>query len=108
MITFLFACRNFNNMAGGVERMSTLIMNEMVERGHKVVLLTWDPNNANSHYQLNPEIRWHKLNLGSSDVKANWLLRFKRQLTIRKIVKEIKTIIPNVVKIIATKKFEKK
>ncbi len=90
MITILFACRNFNNMAGGVERMSTLIMNEMVERGHKVVLLTWDPNNANSHYQLNPEIRWHKLNLGSSDVKANWLLRFKRQLTIRKIVKEIK------------------
>ena len=90
MITILFACRNFNNMAGGVERMATLIMNEMVERGHKVVLLTWDPINANSHYQLNPEICWHKLNLGSSDIKANWLLRFKRQLTIRKIVKEIR------------------
>ena len=43
MITILFACRNFNNMAGGVERMASLIMNEMVKRGHKVILLTWDP-----------------------------------------------------------------
>ena len=29
------------------------------------------------------------LDLGSSDTKASWLLRLKRQLTIRKIVKEI-------------------
>ena len=90
MITILFACRNFNNMAGGVERMASLIMNEMVNRGHKVVLLTWDPINSKSHYQLNPKILWHKLNLGSSDLKASWPLRFKRQIAIRKIVKEIK------------------
>lgn len=89
MLTILFACRNFNNMAGGVERMATLIMNEMVKRGHKVVLLTWDPINSKSHYQLNPKILWHKINLGSPDLKASWRLRFKRQLFIRKIAKEI-------------------
>ena len=72
MITILFACRNFNNMAGGVERMASLIMNEMIKRGHKVVLLTWDPINANSHYYLNPKICWHKLDLGSPNEKASW------------------------------------
>ena len=88
MITILFACRNFNNMAGGIERMASIIMNEMVKRGYKVILLTWDPINSNSHYSLNPEICWDKLHLGPSDIKANWLLRFKRQLLIRKIVKD--------------------
>ena len=40
MSTILFACRNFNNIAGGIERMASIIMNEMVRRGHKVILLT--------------------------------------------------------------------
>ena len=87
MPKILFACRNFNNMAGGIERMASIIMNEMVKRGYKVVLLTWDPINSNSHYSLNPEICWHKLDLGPSDIKASWILRFQRQLVIRKIVK---------------------
>ncbi len=90
MSTILFACRNFNNMAGGVERMASIIMNEMVQRGHKVILLTWDPINSNSYYKLNPEIKWHKLDLGPSNLKASWSLRYKRQLRIRKIVSEEK------------------
>ena len=56
MITILFACRNFNNMAGGIERMASMIMNEMVKRGHKVHLITWDSINSKSHYYLNPKI----------------------------------------------------
>ena len=63
MSKILFACRNFNNMAGGIERMASIIMNEMIRRGHKVILLTWDPTNSNSYYRLNPEIkRGNKLN----------------------------------------------
>ena len=89
MITILFACRNFNNMAGGIERMASIIMNEMVKRGHKVALITWDPTNSTSYYYLNPKIAWYKLNLGSPNLKASWKLRLKRQLVIRKIVKEL-------------------
>ncbi len=90
MSKILFACRNFNNMAGGIERMASIIMNEMVRRGHKVILLTWDPINSNSYYELNPEIIWHKLDLGPTDIKANWATRFKRQIVIRKIVRKEK------------------
>ena len=50
MRTILFACRNFDKMAGGVERMASSIMNEMVNRGNKVVLITWDNSESISHY----------------------------------------------------------
>ena len=89
MLTILFACRNFDMMAGGVEKMSTLIMNDMVKRGHKVFLLTWDHSNAVSHYSLNPKIQWIKLNLGKPNIKADYFLRIKRQIIIRKYIKEI-------------------
>ena len=53
MRTILFACRNFDRMAGGVERIASLLMNEMVNRGNKVVLITWDNSDSISHYFLN-------------------------------------------------------
>jgi len=73
MSKILFACRNFNNMAGGIERMASIIMNEMVRRGHKVILLTWDPINSNSYYELNPEIIWHSVwDLNLKRVRGGW------------------------------------
>ena len=89
MLTILFACRNFDMMAGGVEKMSSLIMNDMIQRGHKVILLTWDNSQSISHYYLNPKIKWIKLNLGQPNIKANYFLRFKRQIIIRNYIKEL-------------------
>jgi glycosyltransferase involved in cell wall biosynthesis len=70
-------------MAGGIERMATLMMNEMIKRNHVVSLLTWDCNNAAAHYDMSPEIEWYKLSTGDPDLKATWLIRSKRQLLIR-------------------------
>ena len=70
--------------------MSSLLMNEMDNRGHKIFLITWDKSNAISHYPLNPGITWIKLNIGTSSLKADWILRLKRQFLIRKHVKNIK------------------
>ncbi len=89
----LFVCRNFNNMAGGVERMSALIMNQMVNRGYSVCLVTWDLIGAKSHYHLDSSIKWECLNLGDSEKPASWWLRLRRQIALRKIAKEFK---PNV------------
>ena len=90
MLKILFVCRNFNQMAGGIERVSSLIMNEMIKRGHQVILLTWDQSGATSHYILNPKIKWIKLNIGISKNKANWHIKVRRQIKIRKIIKELK------------------
>lgn len=89
----LFVCRNFNNMAGGVERMSALIMNQMVNRGYSVCLVTWDLIGAKSHYYLDSSIKWECLNLGDPEKPASWWLRLRRQIALRRIAKEFK---PNV------------
>ena len=86
--SILFFCRNFHLMAGGVERMAALIMNQMVERGYRVGLVSWDPINAKPHYPLDTSIKWIKLNLGSVERPAGWLLRLRRQIAIRRAVME--------------------
>lgn len=83
-ISILFFCRNFHQMAGGVERMATLIMNQMVQRGFRVGLVTWDSIDAQPHYSLDASIEWIKLDLGNAEVSANWILRFRRQIAIRR------------------------
>ena len=86
----LFVCRNFDSMAGGIERMSTNIMNHLVEQGFNVSLVTWDVSSAKSRYKLHPSIDWYKLDLGSPFTSASWLQRFKRQLSLRQIASQIK------------------
>jgi len=83
----LFAARSFNAMAGGVERMAIAIMNEMVERGHEVSLLTWDYEGAKTFYPLNNKVNWLKINLGDPHGKASWQARIKRAYKIRKMMR---------------------
>lgn len=89
MIKVLFICRNFDQMAGGIERMATLMMNEMIDRGFEVALITWDPEDAEPHYPLSKKVFWGKLNLGPASIKAGWFLRVRRQLALRRMVAQI-------------------
>ena len=84
----LFAARSFDNMAGGVERMAISIMNEMVQRGHKISLLTWDYHDAVTFYPLSKKVNWFKINLGEPLEKASWSIRIKRAVLIRKMVSD--------------------
>lgn len=85
--SILFVCRNLHRMAGGIERMATAMMNEMVRRGFRVGLITWDPENAEAHYALDSAVEWMKLDLGAADRRASWSLRWKRQLRIRRLAR---------------------
>ncbi len=83
----LFAARSFNNIAGGVERMAISIMNEMVQRGHEVSLITWDYDSAVAFYPMDKKVNWIKINLGEPLGKASWLIRIKRAFLIREIIR---------------------
>jgi GalNAc-alpha-(1->4)-GalNAc-alpha-(1->3)-diNAcBac-PP-undecaprenol alpha-1,4-N-acetyl-D-galactosaminyltransferase len=89
-LSILFVCRNFHQMAGGIEHMATLIMNQMVKRGFRVGLITWDPSSAEAHYTLDDSIDWMKLDLGNTTDKAGWTLRLERQIALRIMAKEFK------------------
>ncbi len=87
----LFVCRSFNNMAGGVERMAIMLMNEMVNRKYNVTLFTWDKENTkNAFYKIDNQIDWHVMDIQNHLKKANWLTRIKRAFKVRKIVERIK------------------
>lgn len=90
----LFAYRAINNVTGGLERMSSLIMNAMASKGHEVHFLTLDEKNAKNYYSFDPSITWHKLDIGNHKQKASWPLRFKRHVKMRTI---IKTIQPDII-----------
>jgi len=85
--SILFVCRNFHRMAGGVERMATLIMNQMVQRGFRVGLITWDAADAQAHFPLNPSVEWMKLDLGTPETRASWIMRVRRQIALRRLSK---------------------
>ena len=86
----LLVCRAFNNVAGGVERMGTALMNEMCRRGHEVSLLTWDRSEAEAFYKFDERIAWHCLDIGDYMKKAGWGLRLKRARWVRRFVKKLK------------------
>lgn len=82
--SILFVSRNFDRMAGGVERMATAMMNEFVRRDWRVGLLTWDPEDAEAHYWLDPRVEWTRMALGDPQVRASWSLRWQRLRLIRR------------------------
>lgn len=77
-------------MAGGVERMATMIMNQMIQRGFRVGLVTWDPADAKPHYPLDASVEWMKLDLGTPEVRAGWMLRLRRQMALRQMAKRFR------------------
>jgi glycosyltransferase involved in cell wall biosynthesis len=83
----LFVWRKYNQVVGGVERMSIALMNEMVKRGHDVGLLSWDRHDARTYYEMDDRIEWFKLNAGNPDEKASMAMRFERMRKIRSVVK---------------------
>lgn len=83
----IFFCRSFDNMAGGVERASIGIMNAMVARGHQVVLVTWDHQDAKPYFELDPQIIWYKISVGDPNKKASLVQRLSRMFKVRAIVR---------------------
>ncbi len=86
----MFSARAIENMAGGVERIISKIMNEMVRRGHQVHLLTLDAKGAQAFYQLTNEIVWHQLDTGNPYQVAGNHTRIIRALKIRNLVSRVR------------------
>lgn len=90
----LFSARKFDNMAGGLERISIDLMNAMVRRGHSVGLITWDKSDAIAHYKIDKKVKWFKLNDGNPDVPASIPTIFARIRKYRLLVSKFN---PNVI-----------
>lgn len=85
----LLAYRAIDGIAGGVERMLTRLLNEMVARGHEMHLFTIDHADAVSYYPMDDRVHWHRLDMGDYREKAGWKLRFARARAARRLIKDI-------------------
>lgn len=83
-----FAYRAFADIAGGVQRIAALMMNEFVQRGHTVSLLTWDKEEHGSFYPLDPSIKWYKIGIGDHRVKADLKTKLCRMQKVREALRE--------------------
>jgi glycosyltransferase involved in cell wall biosynthesis len=86
----MFVARSIDRVAGGVERIITLLMNAMAARHHDVDLLTWDLAGADAFYAMTSTINWHRLNMGDPEDRANKLLMLQRAHAIRALVEKRK------------------
>ena len=86
----LFVARAIDGMAGGVERIITVLMNALSAREHQVNLLTWDLANAQSFYPIEPGIIWHRLGLGDPKVRASAALMMRRGRVVRGVIRREK------------------
>ena len=82
----LIASRGIDGIAGGVEKMSALLMNELCRRGHAASLLTWDRADAGSFFPLDPRIVWFRIGIGQFLRKAGLAVRLRRALAVRRAV----------------------
>jgi GalNAc-alpha-(1->4)-GalNAc-alpha-(1->3)-diNAcBac-PP-undecaprenol alpha-1,4-N-acetyl-D-galactosaminyltransferase len=87
-LRLIFVARKFANMAGGLERISIDLMNEMARRGYKVGLMTWDESSAVTHYPLDPRVQWLKLDIGNPEVPSGMAERLARLRRFRDFVKK--------------------
>ena len=86
----LFNSRKYNGIAGGVERMSIAIMNEMVRRGHEVELMSIDPEDAGTFYPLDPTVVWTRIDIGDPAHKASPKEMLARLVAMRRVIRRFR------------------
>lgn len=89
-LNILVMNRQYNGIFGGVEYMSTSLVNEMHARGHHCHLLSLDMPEATIEYSLDPAVTWHKVSTVDAQHKADRKERFNRLKKIRRILKKQK------------------
>lgn len=89
-LRLIFVARKFANTAGGLERISIDLMNEMARRGYKIGLMTWDDRSAVTHYPLDSRVQWLKLDIGDPEIPSGMAERLAKLRRFRNFAKEFK------------------
>ena len=84
----VFAIKSMDHGIGGAERVLADVTSELVKRGHEVVLLSYDKENGQSFYPLNPNVRRVNLDVGNSETRSGVLETLKRMKAIRSQIKK--------------------
>ena len=79
--------RTFDGVPGGVEKMVLTLASELKKLNHSVLVISIDSPYAQAFYKWPDGVVWEKVSLGDPDLKASFVVRFKRVVAIRRILK---------------------
>lgn len=79
----LFAIKSLNNVGGGAERVLTDVTSGLIERGHSIFILSYDPPCGRSFYPLHPDVQRIDLGIGDSKGRATIWETVRRIMALR-------------------------
>ena len=82
--------RGLSNVMGGMERQLLSIASGFIERGHNVIVISLDAEDAQPYFDSDPRIQFIGLSIGDSAVKASVRVRYLRQKKVYKLLKEFR------------------
>lgn len=86
----LIFSRAYQNMAGGVEKMSLDLAKGLADRGHQVTIISLDQDSDTPFFNWPENVSWKKVGIGDPEKRASFAIRIKRVLAIRAILKELR------------------
>lgn len=84
----VFAIKSLYSVAGGAERVICSICSQLSERGHDVVLVTWDQEGQVPFFHLDERVRRINLGIGDTSASSGFRETFLRMKVLRQIIKE--------------------
>ncbi len=85
-----FAIKNLSSAVGGAEKVLCKITSILVNRGHKITIVTFDSIGSSSFYHLDSQIRRIDLGIGDSSSPTKLFESFSRLKALRKLIKKEK------------------
>lgn len=71
--------RGLSNVMGGMERQLLSIATGLLDRGHKVTIISLDEGSARPFFESDARLQFIGLSIGDSALKASFVERFQRQ-----------------------------
>ena len=82
----LFYSRSYENVAGGIEKMTLDLAVGLKEKGHNVTIVSLDRVGAKSFFNWPKDVQWVQLGIGNIETKNRLYVRIRRLVAIRQVV----------------------
>jgi len=86
----LFAIKKFGGIAGGAEKVLSIVSSKLAKRGHEVIILTFDEKNKKPFYYLDETVQLINIDICNKFLSNKYLQFFRRTLALRKKILEVK------------------
>ncbi len=85
----LFCIKGLHNSSGGAERVLTNVVNGLSDRGYRIKILSYDAPGKSSFYNINSDVEWIQLGIGSTKSKATITHTIQRMISLRKRIQSL-------------------